>query len=202
MSGWGCGTQNESGEGGRARSACAQVLHVSCRSAARLQPLHAPERTATSLPPLAFKPNSCGLPRTSSLHSVAAIANRLPPETFPGADVSMSLPGKLAAVLLLGLLAAQGKCRAPPRVTTWCQLPLKKWVSMHLYLCVAHCRAHRHLQVVCGAAAPSATTTASNMVFRSVRTTATRHVLRLHLCPNFIHQRYQKPTYDCSLFLH
>lgn len=78
---------------------------------------------------------------------MATIGNRLLPETFPGADVSMSLPGKVAAVLLLGLLAAQGKCRAPSRATTWCQSPLKKWDSMPLHarnLCVAHCTAHHH----------------------------------------------------------
>lgn len=48
----------------------------------------------------------------------------------------MSLPGKVAAVLLLGLLAAQGKRRAPRSATTRCQPPpyKKKCASIDLDL--------------------------------------------------------------------
>lgn len=108
-------------EGGSARSLCTSS---SCRLQERSAPPTSPRSGAHGNISASFSKNKpkkkknhpttlqlCGFP--GPLHSVTAIANRLPPETFPGADVSMSLPGKVAAVLLLGLLAAQGKRRAP-----------------------------------------------------------------------------------------
>lgn len=53
---------------------------------------------------------------------------------------------------------------------------------------------------VCGSAAPWARTAASNMVYRSVLTSATRHDSSPRLRPNFFRQKSRKPTYDCSLF--
>lgn len=120
-------------EGGSARSLCTSS---SCRLQERSAPPTSPRSGAHGNISASFSKNKPKKNQTSNdsatagfpgpLHSVTAIPNRLPPETFPGADVSMSLPGKVAAVLLLGLLAAQGKRRAPPRATTRCRLPPKK----------------------------------------------------------------------------
>lgn len=89
--------------GGRRKAERAEVIHDG--GAHRDSNLSTPELTGTPL--ISFQPLRCicgGLVRTFK-----SDAATLHPESLPGAYVSMNFPGKLPSILLLVLLAAQGK---------------------------------------------------------------------------------------------
>lgn len=105
---WDAGMEGEKeGGGGGGGAGCARVIHVG-GSAPRLQPLHTlRERKAAFL----CLPNSSKRLRGCSVTTITAV---YPQKRFQEADVSMTFPGKLPSVLLLVLLAAQGKHSGPP----------------------------------------------------------------------------------------
>lgn len=111
VSGWGCGTQ------GRREGESRTCRSYSCRqSAPRVQPLHAPESKGTfSSNFKASNGSVVGYRQYCDHHH-----NRLSAEAFPSADVSMNFSGKLPNVLLLVLLAAQGKHSDPQRAVDRC----------------------------------------------------------------------------------
>lgn len=153
VSGWGCGTQ------GRRERESRTCRSYSCRqSAPRAQPLHAPERKGTIFSNFKAPNGSVVGYRQYCDHQ----HNRLSAEAFPSADVSMNFSGKLPNVLLLVLLAAQGKHSDPQRAVDRCWA-LKKYHCPLVTLvspCLGHvsvllsCSLH-HFQMICSHPQPS-----------------------------------------------
>lgn len=109
VSGWGCGTQGWR-EGRRVVEGGERAVHklfmsAGAHRASNLSTL--PERKAAFLSPQ----NSSKRLRGCSVTTITAV---YPHKRFQEADVSMTFPGKLPSVLLLVLLAAQGKRSGPP----------------------------------------------------------------------------------------